>query len=116
MTTAPFLDLLAMSEFIAIERGTRRCAYAHANLFQSCLTLCDLVACQASLSLEFSRQEYWSGLPCPLPWDLPDPGIEPTSLAGGFFTTEPWKKPTGTHGENHWNVPGCRSKSVAFLP
>ena len=40
----------------------------------------------------FSRQEYWSGLPCPLPGDLPNPGIEPASLmspalAGGFFTT-----------------------------
>ena len=40
----------------------------------------------------FSRQEYWRGLPCPLPGDLPDPGIEPTplmspALAGGFFTT-----------------------------
>ena len=40
----------------------------------------------------FSRQEYWSGLPCPAPGDLPDPGIEPTSLtspalAGRFFTT-----------------------------
>ena len=40
----------------------------------------------------FSKQEYWSGLPCPPPGDLPDPGIEPTSplspaLAGGFFTT-----------------------------
>ena len=40
----------------------------------------------------FSRQEYWSGLPCCPPGDLPDPGIEPESLmspelAGGFFTT-----------------------------
>ena len=40
----------------------------------------------------FSRQEYWSGLPCPPPEDLPDPGIKPVTpvaleLAGGFFTT-----------------------------
>ena len=39
----------------------------------------------------FSRQEYWSGLPCPPPGDVPDPGMEPTSLmspalASGFFT------------------------------
>ena len=52
------------------------------------------VARQASLSMEFSRQEYWSGLPCPPPGALPDPGIKPTSLAfpalaDGFFTTEP---------------------------
>ena len=49
---------------------------------------------QAHLSMEFSRQEYCSGLPFLPPWDLPDPGIEPTSpaspvLAGGFFTTKP---------------------------
>ena len=49
------------------------------------------VARQAPLSLGFSRQEYWSGLPFPLQGDLPDPGIEPTSpaSAGGFFITEP---------------------------
>ena len=37
--------------------------------------------CPAPLSLGFSRQEYWSGLPCPSPADLPDPGIEPRSPA-----------------------------------
>ena len=47
---------------------------------------------QAPLSMGFSRQEHWSGYPCPSPWDLPDPGIEPASLmspasASGFFTT-----------------------------
>ena len=44
---------------------------------------------QAPLSVGFSRQEYWSGLPGPPPGDPPDPGIEPTSsaLAGRFFTT-----------------------------
>ena len=41
--------------------------------------------------MEFSRQEYWSGLPLPPPGYVPNPGIEPVSpaLAGGFFTTEP---------------------------
>ena len=39
------------------------------------------VACQAPLSMEFSRQEYWNGLPFPFPGDLPDPGIEPASPA-----------------------------------
>ena len=37
------------------------------------------VAHQALLSMGFSRQEYWSGLPCPTPEDLPNPGIEPVS-------------------------------------
>ena len=64
----------------------------------SCFS-CDLlivtlwtVACQPPLSMGFSRQKYWSGLPCLPPGDLPDPGIEPPSLASpalasGFFTT-----------------------------
>ena len=49
------------------------------------------VAYQAPLSMDLSRQEYWSGLPFPSPRDLPDPGIKPRSpaLAGRFFTTEP---------------------------
>ena len=52
------------------------------------------VAHQASLSMEFSRQECWSELPFPIPGDLPDPGIEPASLtapalAYGFLTTAP---------------------------
>ena len=48
------------------------------------------VALQVSLSMRFSSQEYWSGLPSPSPGDLPGPGIEPVSpvLAGGFFTAE----------------------------
>ena len=50
------------------------------------------VACQAPLSMGFSREIYLSGLPCPSPGGLPDPGIEPVSLmspalAGRFFTT-----------------------------
>ena len=64
--------------------------YACAKLLQSCPTLAALwaVARQAPLS----RQEYWSGLPCPPLCDLPDPGIRPAPLmsptsAGGFFTT-----------------------------
>ena len=49
------------------------------------------LARQAPLSMGFSRQEYWSGLPFPPPGDLPDPGIKPASpvLTGGFFTAEP---------------------------
>ena len=39
------------------------------------------VACQAPLSMEFSWQEYWSGLPVPTPGDLPDPGMKPASPA-----------------------------------
>ena len=50
---------------------------------KSCPTLVTpwTVACQASLSMGFPRQEYWSGLPFPSPGDLPNPGIEPWSPA-----------------------------------
>ena len=65
-----------------------------AKSLQLYLTLCNpkgTVACQAPLSMGFSRQEYWSGLPHLPPGDLPDPGIKPMSLmsptlAGRFFT------------------------------
>ena len=54
------------------------------------------VARQPPLSMGFPRQEYWNGLPCPSPGDLPDPGIKLASpaLAGRFFTTEPPAKPS----------------------
>ena len=53
---------------------------------------------QAPLSIEFSRQDYRSGLPFPTPGNLPYPGIKPaslvsTALTGGFFTIEPPGKP-----------------------
>ena len=67
-----------------------------------CLTLCDPMDCNPPgmpLSMEFSRQEYWSRLPFPTPGDLPNPGIEPmtpmsSALAGGFFTTASPGKPS----------------------
>ena len=68
---------------------------SHVQLFATPCT----VAHQAPLSKEFSRQEYWSGLPFPTPRDLPDPGIKPLSpafpaLAGRFFTTSTtWEVP-----------------------
>ena len=60
--------------------------FSHVQLFSTPRT----VARQAPLSMEFSRQEYWTGLLCPPPGDLPHPGIETASLvslalAGGFF-------------------------------
>ena len=64
----------------------------------SCPTLCDsmdYIVCQAPLSMEFSRQEYWSRLPFPSPGDLPDPGIEPgsPSLQADSLLSEPPGKP-----------------------
>ena len=60
--------------------------FSHIRLFVTPWT----VARQAPLSMGFSRQEYWSGLPCPPPGALPNSGIEPvflSALAGRFFTT-----------------------------
>ena len=52
---------------------------SHVQLFVTPWT----VACQAALSMEFSRKEFWSGLPFPSPGDLPDPGLNPGLLAAG---------------------------------
>ena len=64
---------------------------SHVRLFATPWT----VAYQALLSMGFSRQEYWSGLPFPSPGDLPDPGIEPRSpaLQADALTSEPPGKP-----------------------
>ena len=70
--------------------GDQMCACAWLLVFDSFVTLRN-VLCQAPLSMGFSRQEYWSGLPFPSPQNLPKQEIEPTSpaLTGGFFTTVP---------------------------
>ena len=74
----------------------------HHRLYQARTCVCQVtsvssaapwtIAHQAHLCIEFYWQECWSGLPCPSPGDLPNPGIKPTSLmspalAGGLFTT-----------------------------
>ena len=69
-------------------------SYTHSLSHVQPFAATQLVARQAHLSMDFSKQEYWSRLPFPIPGDLPDPGIEPVSLAflalaGGLFTTVP---------------------------
>ena len=68
--------------------------HAHSVMSDSCVTTW-AIARQAPLSMGFSRQEYWSGLPFPSPENLLDLRIEPATPAsvGGFFTTEPLRKP-----------------------
>ena len=68
------------------------CMHAHSLSCVQLFAVLWIVVCQAPLSMEFSRQEYWSELPFPLRRDLPNSGIKPASpasptLAGGFFTT-----------------------------
>ena len=71
---------------------------------RSCLTLCDPNDCspQAPLSIEFSRQEYWSGLPFPSPGDLPNSGIETKSpaLQADSLLSEPPEKPLSLVSES----------------
>ena len=86
------------------------------------------LAHQAPLSMEFSRQEYWSELPFPSPGDLPDPGIELASpaLIGRFFTTEPPGEPyviynllrfLQTFNLNRWQPPpGSPSQQKPSCP
>ena len=80
-----------------------------AKLLQSCPTLCN--PCMG-----FSRQEHWSGLPCPSPGDLPYPKIKPMSLkspalAGGFFTTRTtWESPRHNLATKHTNKQKKRQK------
>ena len=68
--------------------------HCYCSVAKSCPTLLQshvwAVARQAPLSMGFSRQEYWSGLPFPSPGNLPNPGVKPISpaSAGKFFTTE----------------------------
>ena len=78
---------IAQMNLFTKEKQIHRQTYGYQNgnvlVAQSCQTLATpwTVACQAPLSMEFSRQKSWSGLPCPSPGDLPDPGIESGSPA-----------------------------------
>ena len=82
----------AMSKGVVFVLNCFSCVQLFANLWT--------VACQAPLSIGFSRQEYWSGLPFSSPGDLPDPGIEPASPAstGGFFNiSATWEDPLNSY-------------------
>ena len=83
---------------VCARAGTHVHVLSHVQLFAAPWT----VGHKAPLSMEFPRQEYWSGLPLPSSGDLPDPGIKPMSLvsptlAGGFLTTVPPGKPFVTY-------------------
>ena len=97
---------------------------------QSCLTLCDpqTVACQPPLSMEFSRGEYWSGLPFPSPGDLPNPGVVPGSPT--LQADSSWSEPQGEPQislnlrdlvclfccpHSRWYQPNIPEKKQAFL-
>ena len=90
------LQFTSRSKLIVLQKQLCTCVlscFSHVQFFATLWT----VACQAPLSMGFSRQGYWSGLPFPSPGDLPHLGIEPVSLkspalAGRFFpTSATWK-------------------------
>ena len=77
------------------------------------LTLCNPMNCgahQAPLSTEFSGQEYWSGLPCPFPGDLPNPGMKPGSLELWAFSAIPYRlshQGSPSH-DGAWQIACCK--------
>ena len=85
---------------------------SHVQLFATPRT----VARQTPLSMGFSRQEYWSGLPCPPTRELPNPGIEPRSpvLQADSLPTEPMGKPPEKVGYSPLNPVTAPSDSQGF--
>ena len=69
---------------------------------------------QAPLSMGFSRQECWSGLPCPPPGDLPDPGVRPVSLMASF-TGRQGSLPLVPPGNWYWNQEKNKSSFIVLL-
>ena len=131
VSAPPHMDLRDTIPSTAVLRykthlGSRLCAHVCVLSHFSCVQLFAIlwaVAHQAPLSMGFSRQEYWSGLPFPSPGDLPDPEIEPRSptLQADSLPTEPQGKPKNTGGgslsllqrifltqESSWGLPHCR--------
>ena len=89
-----FFKIKASGVCVCVCVCARARTFNHVQLFETPKTIAFL----APLSMEFSRQEYWSRFPFPPPGDLPDPGREPGSLAspalaGLFFTPAPTGKP-----------------------
>ena len=108
----------------------RHCSACFPRQLQSAFKLtsaCMTLACQASLSMGFSRREYCSMLPCPLPGDLPDLGIKLAShispaLAGGFFTTSATWEPQLASSNPHFpsgsnsKEPACNAGDLGLIP
>ena len=89
--------------------------FSHVRLFVTLWA----VAYQAPLSMGFSRQEYWSGLPCPLSGNLPDSGREPLSpvtpaLQVDSLPLSPWGSPTWSYRNICTNTHGYENKVVCF--
>ena len=83
---------------------------------QLCPALCDPMGCKPSkllLSVEFSRQEYWNDLPFPTPGNLPDPGIEPVSLASPVLAGRFFNPSLGGSCQSHSHI---EKGAVSYWP
>ena len=109
----PWVFIMVLTSFFWFPREVCVCVCVLSCLVVSDSVIPWTVACQAPLSIEFSRQEYWSGLPFPIPGDPPDPGTESASpvFSGRFFMAEPPEKSlccccasvyTSNHGSLDW--------------
>ena len=110
--------LLSTHASLRLSMGVHVCmlsCFSRVQLFATPWT----VACQAPLSMGFSRQEYWSGLSCPTPGDLPDPRIELASLkslTGGFFTTSAtWIRHRDNEYEDVINPGSGRARDLLLI-
>ena len=89
-----------MNKSTSVDGSCVLSCFSHVRLFATLWT----VACQAPLSIGFSRQEYWSGLPCPPPGDLPNPCLLFPELAGRFFTLRHLGSPVNITCKIHYQV------------
>ena len=105
-----YLEFFYMGDYLLHLFIQSRACLPSCSVVSDSVTL-RIVACQAPLSMGFFRQEYWSGLPCSPPGDLPNSEIEPTSpvspaLADGFFTTVPAIRNLPANAGDVGSIPG----------
>ena len=112
LTTAPFCQVLSRGKKSPREKHV--CLLSHFSCVRLFVTLWT-VACQAPLSMEFSRQEYWSGQPFPSPGDLPDPGTGPTSAQLDSLLLGHLGSSKRGEGELQFSNPFCKGVVAMLL-
>ena len=108
--------------FIYIELMAKDIVHACMLSHFSCARLCATVACQAPLSMGFSREEYWNGLPCPSPGDLPNKGLNlhvlcllPWVVSGFFTTSTTCEAPNDTISMPKWRLSNTHIFSIRHI-
>ena len=106
-----FRNYLGWKSPSSIHNKAHECMLSHFSCVWLCATIWT-VACQPPLSKGLSRKEYWNGLPCPPPGDLPDPGIESTSLTSNFH----WQAGPGKPIINHVGLQIHQAAKARLMP